>query len=107
MGSFSTIHWVILWMIVYVFYRAVKSDTRRGPAMYCKSCGHNGPTASKTPGSLGIEIVLWLFLIIPGVIYSIWRMSARKPACTLCGSTDLVPTDSPVAAAAQRQLNGD
>lgn len=102
MGSFSFTHWLIIGLIVYVLVRLL--SRKRGAAMFCKTCGHNGATASKTPGSMAIEIVLWLCFIIPGLVYSLWRISARKAACSACGSIDLVPPDSPVAVAARKQL---
>lgn len=67
-----------------------------GPAMVCTACGHHGPSVATTRGSIWIEIVLWLFLIVPGLIYSLWRLSTRRPACASCGATTLVPGDSPV-----------
>jgi hypothetical protein len=104
MSSFSVSHWIIVGVIVYVLYRVFARRSASGAPAYCKTCGHTGATTTKTPGSLGIEIVLWLLLIVPGVIYSVWRLSARKPACTACGSVDIVPADSPVAVAARKQL---
>ena len=104
MSSFSLSHWIIVGVVVYVLYRIIARSGASGKPAYCKTCGHSGATHVKTPGSLGIEIVLWLLLIVPGLIYSVWRISARKPACSACGSTDLVPPDSPVALAARRQL---
>lgn len=102
MGSFSITHWIIVGLIIYGLVKLLSRGSTK--PMYCKTCGHSGPTATKTPGSLAIEIVLWLMLIVPGIIYSLWRISARKAACTACGSTDLVPPDSPVAVAARKQL---
>lgn len=59
--------------------------------LVCQSIG----TKKKTPGSIFIEIILWLFFIIPGLIYSIWRLSSRKDVCKACGSETVVPTSSP------------
>lgn len=103
MDSFSLTHWIIVGLIIYGLVKLL-SRGAAGKPMYCKTCGHSGPTKTKTPGNLAIEIVLWLLLIIPGVIYSVWRISTRKPSCTACGSIDLVPPDSPVAVAARKQL---
>lgn len=103
MSSFSTTHWVIVGLIVFAIYKALSSN-KAGKPMYCKACGNNGPTTAKTPGSLWIELVLWLCFIVPGLIYSLWRLSARKQVCASCGSPDLVPPDSPVAIASRKQL---
>lgn len=39
---------------------------------------------------------MWLFFIIPGLIYSVWRQSSYHKACPVCGGTNLIPIDSPV-----------
>ena len=63
----------------------------------CTTCGHVGPPAVCTRGSIFIEIILWLCLIVPGVIYSIWRMGSRYETCAACGNTGIIPLDSPMA----------
>jgi hypothetical protein len=45
---------------------------------------------------MGMEIILWLIFIFPGIIYSIWRLTTRYDACTVCRSPDIIPIDSPV-----------
>ncbi len=64
--------------------------------MVCATCGSFANTKSKTSGSLLVEIVLWLCFIIPGLIYSAWRLSSRKGVCSVCGGSNMVPIDSPV-----------
>ena len=61
----------------------------------CGNCEHVGTPKKFTKGSFMIEIVLWCMFIIPGLIYSLWRVSSRVDACRKCNSTSLVPTDSP------------
>lgn len=43
-----------------------------------------------------IEVILWLMFLVPGIIYSIWRLTSRHQACAMCGGTGLIPLDSPV-----------
>ncbi len=62
----------------------------------CKQCGHYGRPERVTKGSIWIEVVLWLAFLIPGLIYSIWRINTRHDACEKCGSTELLPIDSPL-----------
>jgi hypothetical protein len=59
----------------------------------CHETAYNPKT--HTPGSLGMEIALWLFFLVPGVIYSVWRLSARAKVCPSCGSGELIPLESP------------
>ncbi|WP_156116750.1 YqaE/Pmp3 family membrane protein [Massilia sp. 9096] len=64
----------------------------------CRDCGTTGHTKRVTRGSLLIEIVLWLCFLVPGLIYSLWRISTRYNACRACGSRHVVPLNSPVGA---------
>jgi hypothetical protein len=65
-------------------------------SVVCKQCGHYGEPERHTKGSIWIELVLWLCFIIPGLIYSIWRLNTRANVCAKCGSTELLPIDSPL-----------
>lgn len=63
--------------------------------MVCTLCGHYGKPVKNTPGSGLVELFLWILFIIPGVLYSCWRISARKDVCKKCASPELVPADTP------------
>lgn len=63
----------------------------------CTRCGYVGEPKTITRGSLRIEFVLWLCLLLPGLIYSIWRQSSRYEGCPSCGETALIPRTSPMA----------
>lgn len=86
-------------------YRVVRGWFRGGKPMFCSACGNEGPTRSRTPGSIVIEAILYLFLIVPGLIYSFWRISKRTAVCSKCGSESLIPPESPVALSAKSRLN--
>lgn len=64
--------------------------------LICSQCGHVGNSSTGVKGSFLIEIVLWLCFIIPGLIYSLWRSTSRYKKCPVCGSTNMIPVDSPV-----------
>jgi hypothetical protein len=64
--------------------------------LICSACGQVGDGKTKIKGNGLIELILWLCFIIPGIIYSIWRSSSRYKACPSCGSTNLIPADSPI-----------
>lgn len=61
----------------------------------CSNCGHLGHEKQITKGSFGIELILWLCFLIPGLIYSLWRLSSRHSACAHCQAPNLVPVNSP------------
>jgi ssDNA-binding Zn-finger/Zn-ribbon topoisomerase 1 len=65
---------------------------------FCLQCNSQfDKTRTVTPGSFAIELFLWLLLLVPGLIYSIWRLTARHQACPVCGAKTLVPSTSPAA----------
>ncbi len=47
-------------------------------------------------GSFLVELALWLFFLLPGLIYTIWRLTTKREGCSHCGAADVVPVDSPV-----------
>jgi hypothetical protein len=65
--------------------------------MLCTSCGTVGETRSITKGSIFIEIILWLCFLVPGIIYSIWRLTTRHQGCRACDASTVIPLSSPVA----------
>lgn len=69
----------------------------------CKQCGTVDEPATETPGSFAIELILWLCFLVPGLIYSFWRLSRKHAVCRACGSREIVPLDTPVG----RKLAGD
>ena len=65
--------------------------------MYCPRCGTVAKEKSVTRGSFLIEVFLWLLLIVPGILYSLWRLSTRQRVCPNCGAPNMIPLDSPLA----------
>jgi hypothetical protein len=63
----------------------------------CPSCGHVGDTTTVTKGHFALEVVLWLCFLVPGIIYSVWRLTTRYEACPVCGNPHLLPRSAPMA----------
>jgi hypothetical protein len=61
----------------------------------CSTCGTTGKSKRVTKGSMLMEILLWCCFLVPGLIYSIWRLTTRHDACPACGSVHMVPLNSP------------
>lgn len=59
----------------------------------CPNCKYEGKPKTKTPGSIFIELILWLFFILPGLIYSIWRLSNRHKICPRCNFQHVMQID--------------
>lgn len=61
----------------------------------CKHCDTISKPKTITKGSFIIELFLWLFFIIPGVIYSLWRITSRYEACPTCLEPNMIRLDTP------------
>jgi hypothetical protein len=66
----------------FIFYRIAAKKKRM--RIECPNCKYQGFGQYITKGSFAIELILWFFLILPGLIYSIWRLSSRRWACPQC-----------------------
>lgn len=71
----------------------------------CPNCGYVGKAKKVTKGSILIEIFLWICFLVPGIIYSIWRLTSKHLACPKCGAQNLVPIDSPRGKKLQQELS--
>lgn len=67
---------------------------------YCPTCGDTNH--GNLRGSLLIFLLLCLFFIIPGVIYLAWMLTGGQRKCRTCGTWGMIPTTSPLAAAAKK-----
>jgi hypothetical protein len=47
-------------------------------------------------GSFGVEVLLWLFFLLPGFLYSIWRMTTTFHGCPKCQNASMIPVDTPM-----------
>ena len=63
----------------------------------CKTCGYVGEAEMITKGYFLLEIILYFFWIIPGLCYTIWRLSTQyKGHCPECHNDTMIPLDSPM-----------
>ncbi len=82
-----------IWWIISIFKPSGKiSDTGN---MICPSCGTRGEPRQATKGSIVIELILWICLIVPGLIYSFWRLSSRHSVCPSCGQPGMIAIATP------------
>lgn len=63
------------------------------PRYFCTQC-HTYSNTAKMKGNGWIEALLYLFYILPGVIYSVWRRSGQPNACPTCGHAALIPASA-------------
>jgi len=63
--------------------------------MVCPNCGTIGNPTTVTKGSFIMELALWLCFLVPGLIYSLRRLTTRyNNACPKCKSV-MLSTDTP------------
>ncbi len=62
----------------------------------CTSCGYVGHPKQVTKGSFITEVFYWLLFLLPGLIYSIWRLTSRYNACPKCKNASMIPVDTPM-----------
>lgn len=86
---------IVAFTIYQVFAGYKKGRTGDDGKMICPACGSQGWPVNKVKGSIGIEIILWLCFIVPGLIYSIWRMASKYDACPVCQQAGMIPLSSP------------
>lgn len=66
-------------------------------SMYCTNCGRTAKPKKLTKGSLIIELVLWCVMILPGLLYTLWRFTSKVKVCRHCKSPCLISANSPRA----------
>lgn len=96
----EVLRWLIPFLAVATIFvvgaRAVLSLRRSEESLICTTCGaQTDMPQSKTRGSVVIEVVLWFALIIPGLLYSLWRQSTRQKVCPTCGNATLIVANTP------------
>ena len=79
-NSFSLLAIIAGAVAIFILQEKLKSL----PVISCPNCKYSGPAQQITKGSMLIEIILYFLLIIPGLIYSSWRLSSRHLACPKC-----------------------
>lgn len=71
----------------------------------CRDCGFKGEPKKNTPGSIWLEIILWIVFFPIGIIYSIWRLCSKKEfVCPKCKHPNtMIPLSTPVGQALAEQ----
>lgn len=87
----------IIGVCIGLIYLAVKRHQKQMEPRFCVRCHYRGKPKMKMKGSPGIELILWICFIIPGLIYTTWRSSSRTQACPECWSMEMIPVTSPRA----------
>jgi hypothetical protein len=105
-GSLGLPEFVLLAAIIgtLVWMMRGRGTKRISLGWYCQHCGSLGAPKTRVKGSFWIEVILWFCFLVPGVIYSVWRLTTKDKVCTACGALNMIPVDSPKAQAARLTL---
>lgn len=63
----------------------------------CVQCESVETAKTHVKGHFIIELFLWMLFLLPGLVYSIWRLTTKSKVCKSCLSPDIVPVESPRA----------
>ena len=97
-GDYGEALLLVIGIAIFYFFPLGKSEssTDTKSQYVCTVCNYVGIPKRDAKGSIGVEIVLWIFFIIPGLIYSIWRMSNKTLVCPKCKNDKMIPVTSPL-----------
>lgn len=73
----------------------------------CSACGYEGKAKGRKRGSAALEWALWLALLFPGPLYSIWRRVGVSKECPYCHKETIVKLNSGEGWAVKQQLEKD
>jgi len=71
-------------------------EAAQKPKFICTSCGCVDRPNYVRRGNGALELILWLFFLVPGIIYSFWRSSNEEARCPKCQKSTMIPADSPI-----------
>ena len=60
----------------------------------CTLCGSQKEPVWAKRGSGYIEILMWLAYIVPGMIYTLWRLLRKHQVCQNCSQPTVIPINS-------------
>jgi ribosomal protein L37E len=85
---------LILELVLYAGFKVLVGALRQETELLCTHCGYQGKPRTYTRDQSLAELLLWLLLIAPGLIYAFWGRSSRIKVCRRCGAATLVAIDS-------------
>ncbi len=66
------------------------SFAMNSPRMLCATCGRTDVPDDLVFGSDRLELAAWALLLLPGLLYCLWRHANRRTVCAHCGSDVLL-----------------
>lgn len=116
MSSFSPMHWAVVALLALLVWAVFGRRSGGAKQLVCLECGTLAPARVKFLGGLAAEIAAWLIALVAAALSGWWpllvlplafslaRQVHRKRVCSACGSSRLVPPETPVAQRLVRDL---
>ncbi len=61
--------------------------------------------ATRSGGDYAMDMFLWFCVLLPGALYTLWRVSSRRDVCASCGNAGVIDPGSPRGQQLIAQLN--
>lgn len=74
------------------------------PTHICTTCGAESGLSRRRRGNGFLELILWLAVIVPGILYTAWRNMEDVRLCRTCGKETMIPLNSPVGRRMHEEL---
>ena len=58
----------------------------------CPNCKFEGKGKRITKGYFAVELLLYFAFILPGIAYTLWRLTNKKDICPQCGFEYVIKT---------------
>ena len=75
------------------------------PSHICSNCGNPGFPKTIYNGAFWIEIILWCCFILPGIIYSCYRLATKYKGCPSCKAPNMILINSPKGQVLYSEIN--
>lgn len=63
----------------------IRLISKEGYTIRCPNCNFKGIVKKTMKGSSDAELLLWICFILPGILYSTWRLTTSRVRCPQCG----------------------
>lgn len=73
--------WLVILFVIILSFILIRGRTYH---ITCPNCKYEGIAKKTVKGSIVTELILWIF-ILPGMLYSLWRLTTRTVRCPQCG----------------------
>jgi hypothetical protein len=92
---YTFIFLIISLILLRIIWEFVPDKSKLGVNFICSNCGYRGSHKVVRRGSSLIEVFLWIMIIIPEIVYTLWRITSKYEVCPKCKAPNMVPMDSP------------